>query len=1266
MSFDRAGNSNFPSDSFFDAGNETKFGLQADRETDGRSYPDRPPPWKAGDQLGDFVLDELLGRGSSGWVFRAFDTSDNNTAVALKLLRPDSPDKMLWNKLGFRRMMSVEHQHLVRVGRIYQFDQYVGLSMEEVDGQTFAQARKSLLTMEPADAFDQLLEMLRQFASGLAVMHDRGLLHRDMKPANMMIDNTGSAKIIDYGLVAHFQMNAEDCLPRGHILGTPRYIAPEVYWSQRYLPSGDIFCLGIVFLETLLGIQNHAGSKWTELERSKKYDEDQQRISDAIEDLEESVPSAILSTCREMLSRQPADRPRATELARIGHRKSNAVAIPVSHAIIGREHELTQVKSWIKDIFNGKVGRFHVCGPSGIGKSAFIDEIVTHIESKNWGQLFRATCRTGENQPLRAFDQICDAIADRYMQSDREPIELSPTDASIVKEAFPVLSNVLHTNMQFSPAESQPESSGQPKAAVHLSEQLRLVGPLFLVIDDSQWADEDSRRVLDFLSRATGPEGLGIITVSRGSESYRVPADMTVQLGPLNVDHSIALLTRSVERWQVSLSESLKEQLVLACDCIPYRICQVANELRPNGILSNSDDQAVAAFLTHKSIQDDWKRRAELISPDAKSVLQFVATAGGGCSTLQLGELTGLKDSIDAAVSELAHQSLVRDQATGGECIYIFHDEIGDFMLASMSDQDIQQAHHAWATHLARQENSHLQASRIAGHFFSAGEPGRAVSHAVLAAEDAEKRTANYEAARLYKRVAQYVKGEEKTNQLRNAARCFRSSGYHVESAECFNALADLLDQDEQFECRLMALTLLTQVGRLDDVRTQLRDMSGALGLPRPKPRLLAIGAVLIRGSLLAMRGKGALLDRLIEQTSSTENTSIPLNRKMQQRLNLCFSLVRPLSFGDNLYAAELSLYGTRLLLKHADTQLRIHAAVGESVFACYDNTQRRTAAENRLDQLTKIADKIGDDGSKGDVASGIALSHGLAGRWSEVESPVLKCVQLYEQSSDPRGFEIAHSKWVHLWAMWHLGQWRQLSRSGSDLYSDAVSRDDRFQQQIACTGFSAGAWLALDDLSMLDKIQHEHYQTAGNRNQLQLFDVLNWAGLTLRKIYGGKYDEAWEGYEKIKLQLRRMPFSSLQMVRVMSRQLAVVVALHQLNLNFTEQGYLRTDLLVRQLRAEATPFTSMLANLYGGLLTLRVAQIHNNQATAIHAIGLFAKARGEATEQRLLPFQLAASDSIVAAETGTPSELLLDQMKANGVAAPVKFQRLFTVDKFC
>ncbi len=395
-----------------DSTNETKVGVRADHETNRLSQGGQPAPWKIGDRLNDFRLECLLGSGSSGVVYRAVDLKDGDRRWALKLLRPDSSEDLLRNKLGFRKMMAVQHPNLVQVDRIHQLGSYVALSMEEVDGLTFNKASLQLQRVDPSVAYGQLLSLLKQFASGLAAMHHRGLVHRDIKPANLMVGPDGVAKIIDYGLVDHFQLEAVDCKPRGFFLGTPRYVAPEVYWSQRYLPSGDIFGLGIVFLETLLSIQNSEGESWSELTRST---EDQregcQWISDAVEDLQDTVPAVIRETCQQMLSRHPADRPTALELSRVGHKESTRVDFPIADNLIGRTKELEQCKRWADQIFSGTTGRLHISGPLGIGKSRLVEELIQYIESKKWGQIFSAQCRMREDLPLQALDQICDAIA---------------------------------------------------------------------------------------------------------------------------------------------------------------------------------------------------------------------------------------------------------------------------------------------------------------------------------------------------------------------------------------------------------------------------------------------------------------------------------------------------------------------------------------------------------------------------------------------------------------------------------------------------------------------------------------------------------------------------------------------------------------------------------------------------------------------------------------------------------------------------------------
>ena len=1244
---------------------ETKNGLQDDRETHGPIHRNQPPPWNIGDRLNEFVLERLLGSGSSGFVYRAVEVGAiDQRPVALKLLRPIAPELLLLNKLGFRKMMTVEHPNLVRVHRMHQLGSYVALSMEEVQGETFAAARLKLLELAPHQAYLCLLDHLRQFASGLAAMHRRGLIHRDLKPANIMIRDDGVAKIIDYGLVTTFQLDQSDCKPRGFFLGTPRYIAPEVYWRQQYLPSGDIFCLGIVFLETLLSIQNHASKRASELHRSKDdRNEDLKLISQAIDGLQESVPEMILETCRQMLSRDPGDRPTAAELSRVGLQDANSTFIPSPRMFVGREQELRELKEWADRIFAGSTGRIHISGPSGIGKTCLMDQVIDYIESKKWGQVFFGKCCIREDQPLQAFDQICDAIADRYMQSDREPIQLDPVSTAILKKGFPVLTNSLESRMELAPPGTMSEAMDALEAAVRLSQQLRQVGPLFIVIDDAQWADVDSRNLLDRLSLADGGAGLGIITVSRQPDGHRQPAQQSMEIGSLNHEASGMLLKSLADRWRIALSEAALQRLVIAADGSPFRLHEFADELRSTERLSADGEVREAASLDQDAIDNLWRRRASRLSDDARRLLPYIATAGGRMSTSQLASLTGLNESVDAAVSELVQHNLISDQATGGQCIEVVHDRVADEMISLLSDQTKRQAHHAWAMQLSRELNPSRSEARIAGHFFAAGEPEYDLSHAILAAEDAVQRAAMHEAARMYRRIAKHVDGTERIRHLRHAANCFRDAEYPIESAKCFQELAALLDPHQRFECELTAFAMLIRAGRMSQVREQLREFATRMRIPKPKSELWAKWALLWQKLVPAIPAPKRLLDCLGDQEHLSVSQTDQLDRQIQQQLDLCFSLVRPLSMFDHLYAAELSIFGSKLLVRHRNTRFRIHAAVGQAVVGCCDRGRRREQSESQLEKLATIVLPLSDARCSGDVLAGLSTSHALAGRWNQVIDPAQQSVEHYRTSTNTFDFDITHTQWLGLWALWHLGKWRELRQQCLSMHEIGVRRNDGFQQFTAAAGYCSSAWLMQDEMDVLQRIEIANKKTIVSWEQFQVVDAIQGIGLTLRHIYQSRYDKAWHEHLCIKPNIRRTPFSKIQLLRVIHKKLGSIIALHQLSCRYSEPLVVRAKVTIADLRKERIPFATMLADLYAGLLWRQIAIARDNHAASLRSIRFLAAACDQAQAQQLLPFQLAASDALHALETGKSTSHFDGYMRDQGVVNPGCYRRLFTVD---
>jgi serine/threonine-protein kinase len=209
-----------------------------------------------GDLLaGRFRLDELIGRGGMATVFRAWDTQLGRP-VAVKLLRPEivtDPDLAL----RFRReahAAAVLH-HPAVVG-------YLGsgtdggqpyLVMELVDGDDLATRIRREAPFPTATA----VRIAADVASGLAVAHARGIVHRDVKPGNILIDGESRARITDFG-VARIAAESESTIP-GTTLGSVHYFSPEQARGLPTTPASDVYSLGLVLYEMLTGTRPFSG-----------------------------------------------------------------------------------------------------------------------------------------------------------------------------------------------------------------------------------------------------------------------------------------------------------------------------------------------------------------------------------------------------------------------------------------------------------------------------------------------------------------------------------------------------------------------------------------------------------------------------------------------------------------------------------------------------------------------------------------------------------------------------------------------------------------------------------------------------------------------------------------------------------------------------------------------------------------------------------------------------------------------------------------------
>jgi serine/threonine-protein kinase len=201
--------------------------------------------------FGHYRVSGELGRDAAGSVYRALD-SRTGREVAIRTLSPDLPEEA--REAGRARFARearaagrIRHPHVAAVFDVGEQDGIVWLAMEILHGRSL----RSILRQEPRLSFECIADLVAQVAEALDHAADAGVVHRNVKPANIWVDLQGRAKLADFGLAYLPQEDRPQ--PGGTVVGSPRYLSPEQVLGLAPDPRADIFSLGVVLYEMLAG-----------------------------------------------------------------------------------------------------------------------------------------------------------------------------------------------------------------------------------------------------------------------------------------------------------------------------------------------------------------------------------------------------------------------------------------------------------------------------------------------------------------------------------------------------------------------------------------------------------------------------------------------------------------------------------------------------------------------------------------------------------------------------------------------------------------------------------------------------------------------------------------------------------------------------------------------------------------------------------------------------------------------------------------------------
>ncbi len=205
---------------------------------------------RPGTKLGTrYEIVQMLGQGGMGAVYKAMD-QEIGRMVALKVIKPELAlnEEILQRfkqELIFARRIT--HKSVIRIFDLGEADGVKFITMEFIEGKDL----KSVVTEKGRLSFEECADIVSQICTALEAAHAEGVVHRDLKPQNVMVDKSGRVIVMDFGIAR--TMEPGSMTQTGALLGTPDYMSPEQVMGEHVDPRSDLFTLGVIFYELLVG-----------------------------------------------------------------------------------------------------------------------------------------------------------------------------------------------------------------------------------------------------------------------------------------------------------------------------------------------------------------------------------------------------------------------------------------------------------------------------------------------------------------------------------------------------------------------------------------------------------------------------------------------------------------------------------------------------------------------------------------------------------------------------------------------------------------------------------------------------------------------------------------------------------------------------------------------------------------------------------------------------------------------------------------------------
>jgi ABC-type transport system substrate-binding protein len=869
------------------------------------------------------ILGEL-GRGGMGVVYRARDPLLNRD-VAVKLI--SSTDLTTELEERFQREAQVvaqmDHPAIVPIHDLGRHEGSLFFVMPLVGGTNL-----SHLIRDQTLRLGEVVDIGIQVADALDYSHTRGVVHRDIKPANIMVareEGSGvRVRVMDFGL-AHTASESR-LTKTGTLVGTVAYLSPEQVVSRAFDGRSDIYSLGVVLYECLVGEPPFTGEVQSILYRIVHEIPQPPRSVGA--EIREELQDAILRC----LEKDPARRPqKAGQLAEALRRHksslatdefrmsvvlsaSRAIPRPALSAFIGREKEFAELQRRLNAAIAGSCQFAVVAGEPGIGKTRLLEEL------KNLARVRKICVLYGgfiEQDRSFSYQGFCELIEDYFRSRDAESAASERPDfsdlAADLIALFPQLSEIAELRSAVSGETRAATASEEKKAEdrIQIFELLartltRIAGgkPLVLILENLHGA-EISIEALQYIVRRLRPTPTLIVGSYRQTEADKRHPLMRMLDSFADDQRFVALtlppLSPSEHRTLVEslvgapgVSSDLASRLRDATEGNPFFTKELLRSLVESGGIGKDDTgewsfsrgAAISADGLPATIQQAVEKRIERLPEELRDVLSIAAVLGKTFDARDLETLAEGTKNLDDDIERLLREGILEEERESrGDRLTFASGIVRDVLHGALARRKRRSIHRKYAELIENRYAGRLERiyPELVHHFSQADIPEKTVDYGLKLAQKSLDAFNPEDTIRVARIALDYLEDEEWAGDrsLEGDARLLLAQGQrmagNVDGAlREAEAAVGVFEEEKQFERVVGAIHFVAetawQARQIDNARRWVErgiESARATGQSEPLTRLLALAA-----SVANLRGefvKAAAYQEEIERLTPRE-----------------------------------------------------------------------------------------------------------------------------------------------------------------------------------------------------------------------------------------------------------------------------------------------------------------------------------------------------------------------------------------------------------